>query len=54
MTESTILELSERVHTLETENARLSQEKQKLSETVDWMHDLIWELIQKNRSMGIA
>jgi chaperonin cofactor prefoldin len=54
MSETTILELTERIHTLEAEIDQLYREKQKLSETVDWMHDLIWELIRKNRSMGIA
>ncbi len=54
MTEAYIEELMERVHILETENARLSKERQHLSETVDWMHDLIWDLIRKSRSTGIA
>jgi pyruvate/oxaloacetate carboxyltransferase len=42
------------IHTLEEENRQLRLEKEKLSETVNWMHDLIWELIRKNRSSGAA
>ncbi len=36
--------LMEQVHELETEN-------QKLNNTIDWMHDTIWELLHKNKAM---
>lgn len=54
MPESSIIELEERVHNLELENAKLSEEKQHLSDTVEWMHDMIWDLIRKNRPIGAA
>lgn len=54
MSETSIIELKERVHNLEIENAKLSEERQHLSDTIEWMHDLIWDLIRKNRSIGAA
>lgn len=54
MSEISVTELSERVHKLEEENEKLSKEKQHLTDTVEWMHDMIWELIRKNRPMNMA
>lgn len=54
MSEASVIKLEERVHILELENARLCEEKKHLSDTVEWMHDLIWDLIRRNRSIGAA
>lgn len=54
MHETSIIELEERVHNLELENAKLSEENQHLSDTVEWMHDMIWDLIRKSHSAGAA
>lgn len=32
---------------LKKENLTLRQENQRLSDTVNWMHELIWQLIKK-------
>ena len=35
---------------LQTENTHLMEENKKLSETVDWMHDMIWRLVHTQQS----
>ena len=35
---------------LQTENTHLMEENKKLSETVDWMHDMIWRLVHTQHS----
>lgn len=32
---------------LEAEVARLREENKKLEETVQWMHDLIWQMVRE-------
>ena len=54
MTEASATELMQKIHNLEEENEKLRREKAKLSETVSWMHDMIWDLIRKNKSCGAA
>lgn len=42
---------SELILQLQEENAVLKAENKKLSETVEWMHDMIWSLIKRNKSI---
>ena len=38
------------IENLETQIRTLKKENTELKETVQWMHDLIWDLIKKIRS----
>ena len=42
------------INNLENEVRRLRDENKKLEETVQWMHDLIWQMVEKekNKRMG--
>lgn len=35
---------------LQSENILLAEENKKLNETVGWMHDTIWRLVQTQRT----
>ncbi len=48
------INLETQIHILENENKRLINENQELKKTVQWMHDLIWELIHKEQDPGAA
>jgi len=37
---------------LETEIRRLRDENKKLEETVQWMHDLIWQMVKEREEKG--
>ena len=54
MSTKNTIELEAQIHILEEENKRLSAENQKQKETIQWMHDLIWELIRKEHSFDVA
>lgn len=41
----------ETIATLRLKLEDLSAENQKLNETVDWMHQTIWELLRKNKKL---
>ncbi len=38
------------IEELEAQLNALREENKKLNETIAWMHDLIWEMIQKQKS----
>ena len=40
-------EKEQRISDLETEVKRLKDENQKLENTVQWMHDLIWQMVRE-------
>lgn len=41
----------ELIQQLEKENKELKAENRKLSDTVGWMHEFIWDLIKKQRNI---
>jgi len=47
MTNNSTMELLEK---LRQENTMLHEENKKLSETVEWMHDMIWSFVHAQRS----
>lgn len=40
------------IHKLEAEIIRLSDANKKLEETVQWMHDLIWQMVKEREKGG--
>lgn len=40
------------IHNLEAEIIRLNDENKKLEETVQWMHDLIWQMVKERENGG--
>lgn len=38
------------IEMLREENLTLKKENEKLNDTVEWMHDMIWQLIRNNKS----
>lgn len=39
------------IDTLLLKIVQLEEENGKLTDTVDWMHDMIWDLIKKSRGL---
>lgn len=42
------------IHKLEAEVARLRDENKKLEETIQWMHDLIWQMVKEREEQKLA
>lgn len=40
------------IHKLEAEIIRLSDTNKKLEDTVQWMHDLIWQMVKEREKGG--
>lgn len=40
------------IHNLEAEIIRLTDANKKLEETVQWMHDLIWQMVKEREKGG--
>lgn len=40
------------IHSLEAEVLRLRDENKKLEDTVQWMHDLIWQMVKEREKGG--
>ena len=38
------------IHSLESELARLQEENKRLEDTVQWMHDLIWQMVRERET----
>ena len=44
-------EYKEKIESLQQQIADLKKENAELQDTVQWMHDLIWEILNKQRAM---
>ena len=47
-------DLTQKVEKLKQENTMLHEENKKLNETVEWMHEMIWDFVHAQRAAQAA